>query len=130
MVLTGEQRAGARWGPGVGCSLGRPSCLLCPLAQANPFVGSWWALPEALGDNVSLGTESERARHVPGVAWRPGLGTGDRGVIRDTHVWWLGEDGPGLGGRASMRPQGRWSVGWARWAVGEPWPGTSGHLRG
>ena len=48
MVLTGEQRAGARWGPGVGCSLGRPSCLLCPLAQANPFVGSWWALPEAL----------------------------------------------------------------------------------
>ena len=54
---------------------------------------------------MSLETESEKVRRALGVAWKPGLGTGDRGVIGDTHVQWLGKHGPGVGGRVSMRPQ-------------------------
>lgn len=62
--------SGCQMGPWHGVQPGEtPSCLLCPLAPAHPSMGSWWALPEAVGDNVNLGTESKRARRDPGVAW-------------------------------------------------------------
>ena len=79
---------------------------------------------------MCLETESEKVCHALGVAWKPGLGTGDRGGDRGHTCAVAGEAWARGGGRVSMRPQGRWVVGRARQAVGEPWPGRLGPAGG